>query len=92
MKLAFLEKELNKKFSSYPRKGYIELHTKSKRIAKKYGFLEENEAYHKLVSPYEVTEYYFQSFTPSKKIYWKMQNKNLMNFNKNTIERVCHKR
>lgn len=39
------------KFSSYPRKGYIELHTKSKRIAKKYGFLEENEAYHKLVSP-----------------------------------------
>ena len=41
MKLTFLEKELNKKFSSYSRKGYIELHTKSKRIAKKYGFLED---------------------------------------------------
>ena len=40
----------------------IELHTKSKRIAKKYEFLEKEESYHKLVSPYELSEYYLQRF------------------------------
>lgn len=49
-------------FSSDTWKGYIELHTKSKRIAKKYDFIEENGAFHKLVSPYELTEYYLQRF------------------------------
>ena len=49
-------------FSASPRKGYVKLITKSKRIVKKYEFLEEDDAYYKLVSPYELTEYYYQHF------------------------------
>lgn len=68
-------------FSSDTWKGYIELHTKSKRIAKKYDFIEENGAFHKLVSPYELTEYYLQSFEAKyqgKTVYiWRGNDKNV---------------
>lgn len=61
MKLAFLEKELNKKFLHIQEKGISNYIRKANGLQKSTDF-------------------------------WKMQNKNLMNFNKNTIERVCHKR
>ena len=42
--------------------GYIGLVTENEELAKKFDFLLDEDGYYKEVSPYEVTEYYQQSF------------------------------
>lgn len=42
--------------------GYIGLLTEDEKVAKKYDFLLDDDVYYKDVSPYEVTEYYEQTF------------------------------
>ncbi len=50
-------------FDTYcPRHGYIGLLTEDEKLAKKFDFLQDDDGYYKEVSPYEVTEYYQQSF------------------------------
>ena len=49
-------------FSTTENNGYIELLTTNEQLAKKYDFLLDDDVYYKDVSPYEVTEYYEQTF------------------------------
>ena len=49
-------------FSATTNNGYVELLTTDGKLAKKFSFLLDGDIYYKDISPYEVTEYYEQTF------------------------------
>ena len=49
-------------FSATTNNGYVELLTTDGKLAKKFNFLLDGDIYYKDISPYDVTEYYEQTF------------------------------
>lgn len=49
-------------FSATTNNGYIELLTKDEKLAEEFDFLLDGEIYYKDITPYDVTEYYEQTF------------------------------
>lgn len=49
-------------FSATTNNGYVEVLTTDGKLAKKFNFLLDGDIYYKDISPYEVTEYYEQTF------------------------------